>query len=50
MVVVQNYADALEEGANFPPVTLFYDGSAYWLADGFHCTAAGKESIHGRNS
>jgi hypothetical protein len=30
------YAEALKAGASFPPVTVFFDGSAYWLADGFH--------------
>lgn len=27
---------AMAEGAKFPPVTVFYDGTNYWLADGFH--------------
>lgn len=35
-VTVQEYAEALREGAAFPPVTVFHDGSAHWLADGFH--------------
>jgi hypothetical protein len=30
------YAEALKAGAKFPPVTVFFDGNAYWLADGFH--------------
>lgn len=30
------YAEILREGGTFPPVTVFYDGSDYWLADGFH--------------
>ena len=30
------YAEALKAGAKFPPVTVFFDGSVYWLADGFH--------------
>lgn len=34
--VVNEYAEAIIEGAKFPPVTLFHDGVDYWLADGFH--------------
>lgn len=33
--VVAEYAEAMQNGATFPPVTVFYDGSDYWLADGF---------------
>jgi transposase-like protein len=33
---VDDYMDAMTAGAKFPPVTVFYDGSDYWLADGFH--------------
>jgi uncharacterized ParB-like nuclease family protein len=33
---VAEYSEALQEGAEFPPVTVFHDGSDYWLADGFH--------------
>lgn len=33
---ISSYADAMLEGAIFPPITVFYDGSKYWLADGFH--------------
>lgn len=32
----EEYADAMQDGAQFPPVIVFYDGSEYWLADGFH--------------
>lgn len=41
--VVREYATALREGAVFPPVTVFYDGNDYWLADGFHRHAAHLE-------
>ncbi len=34
--VVADYAEAMEGGAEFPPVIVFYDGADYWLADGFH--------------
>lgn len=33
---VDTYVQNLREGAIYPPVTLFYDGTEYWLADGFH--------------
>ena len=33
---IHDYSDDMEAGAKFPPVTVFYDGESYWLADGFH--------------
>jgi len=33
---VREYADFLKEGVKFPPVTVFFDGVDYWLADGFN--------------
>lgn len=38
--VVSDYADQIAAGATFPPVVVFFDGSSYWLADGFHRHAA----------
>lgn len=34
--VVAEYAEAMRQGVKFPPVIVFFDGSKYWLADGFH--------------
>lgn len=34
--VVSEYAEAMQAGAEFPPLVVFYDGASYWLADGFH--------------
>jgi len=34
--VVDDYAMAIAEGVQFPPVIVFYDGNSYWMADGFH--------------
>lgn len=34
--IVDEYADAMEAGIEFPPLVVFFDGSDYWLADGFH--------------
>lgn len=42
--IVAEYADAIKDGAQFPPVTVFFDGSNYWLADGFHRYFATKQS------
>ena len=37
---VEVYADGVREGASFPPVVVFHDGTNHWLADGFHRTEA----------
>ena len=34
--VVQEYAAHMRDGDQFPPITVFHDGSDYWLGDGFH--------------
>jgi len=33
---IAEYMEAMAGGAVFPPVLCFHDGTAYWLADGFH--------------
>jgi hypothetical protein len=33
---IEEYVLAMAAGAVFPPVTVFWDGEHYWLADGFH--------------
>ena len=33
---VDEYAQQMEDGVVFPPITVFFDGSSYWLASGFH--------------
>jgi len=44
---VSDYMNDMANGAEFPPVDVFYDGSSYWLADGFHRIKAAEKS--GRN-
>jgi hypothetical protein len=43
--VVERYADNMQAGDTFPPVIVMYDGSSYWLADGFHRLAAAKRLL-----
>jgi ParB-like chromosome segregation protein Spo0J len=38
--VAGEYREAMERGDAFPPVTCFFDGSDYWLADGWHRVTA----------
>jgi len=46
---IEDYASAMRAGVKFPPVTVYYDGENYWLADGFHrvkaASAAGLDAI-----
>jgi hypothetical protein len=42
--VVKEYAECMKDGDKFPPVTVFYDGSEYWLANGFHRYFATKSN------
>jgi len=39
---VKTYADALKDGAVFPPVVVFFDSKDHWLADGFNRYYANK--------
>lgn len=34
--VVKQYAESMRDGAVFPPIKATYDGTTYWLYDGFH--------------
>ena len=40
--VVAEYAELYSNGVDLPPVTVFFDGATYWLADGFHRYWANK--------
>jgi hypothetical protein len=34
--VYLEYAELMESGTEFEPMEVYWDGSSYWLADGFH--------------
>ena len=41
---VEEYAEAMREGSEFPAVSVFTNGLMYWLADGFHRYYAAREA------
>jgi ParB-like nuclease domain len=41
--LVNEYAEAMTEGAQFPPVLLFHDDEGYWIGDGHHRCRAAKQ-------
>jgi hypothetical protein len=41
---IESYADEMARGVEFPAITVYYDGSHYWLADGFHRYLATKRN------
>jgi hypothetical protein len=41
---IESYADEMQRGAVFPPISVYFDGSTYWLADGFHRYLATKRN------
>jgi hypothetical protein len=43
---VNDYAEAMLNDADFPPVILYHDGTDYWLGDGYHRVAAARKIEH----
>lgn len=39
---IESYGEEMNRGTVFPPIVLYFDGSTYWLADGFHRYLAAK--------
>lgn len=39
---IESYAEEMSQGAVFPPVVVYFDGTTHWLADGFHRYLAAK--------
>ena len=44
MTVVE-YSEAIQQGHRFPPIVVFYDGTSYWLSDGFHRLSAHRLAL-----
>ena len=42
--LVSDYAEAMTDGATFPPIVLYHDGNRYYLADGFHRYMAARRN------
>lgn len=41
---IEDYADDMRAGVEFPSIIVFYDGKTYWLADGFHRWYAARKA------
>jgi len=39
---IEGYGEEMNRGTVFPPIALYFDGTTYWLADGFHRYLAAK--------
>ena len=44
--VISDYTQLMSEGLEFPPVRACFDGSSYWLTDGFHRVTAAERLGH----
>ena len=40
---VNEYAELIKDGAEFPPIVVFFDGKDHWLSSGFHRYFANKK-------
>lgn len=40
--LVASYAELMAQGVTLPPVRVWFDGTNYWLTDGFHRVAAAE--------
>jgi ParB-like chromosome segregation protein Spo0J len=44
--IIAEYTESIKEGAEFPPVTVYFDSVYYWLADGYHRYFSYKSAAH----
>lgn len=45
--VVETYVSKLQADEQFPPIEVYYDGTDYWLSDGFHRHEAYRREHYG---
>jgi hypothetical protein len=43
--VIDEYTESMKAGTQFDPVIVYFDGTDYWLADGFHRIAAARRAF-----
>jgi hypothetical protein len=43
-LIITEYCELMQAGVQFPPVRTWFDGSAYWLSDGFQRCAAAEQA------
>jgi hypothetical protein len=41
--IINEYAEAMLKGDGFPPVILYFDGTDYWLGEGYHRVEATRK-------
>ena len=46
LATVADYREELRAGTKFPPIVVFFDGSSYWIGDGYHRWHAAAQSDH----
>ena len=44
LATVADYREELRAGTKFPPIVVFFDGSSYWIGDGYHRWHAAAQS------
>lgn len=42
--VIEDYSEAIKRGDEFPPLLVYFDGTHYWLVDGYHRYHAHKKA------
>lgn len=43
--IIEEYMELMKDGTQFDPLVVFFDGTDYWLADGYHRLAAARRAF-----